>query len=194
MNRSNPCSCWCAQKTLKMQLHVARRGFRSREKTKDLTPRTHTSVFSPSLPHSHISTYPNPPHLESGGCLTDASHFPSHIVARGVGERWQVGVVACTQVRVHRVHSSGSYPHQYLQEHKHNPENDFLLLCFLTPLTHQVTTVADPGGAPLGPGPPCLQDFFKIMQFSGNFKRNNPYFDQILMCIMQRWRHIREQI
>ena len=28
---------------------------------------------------------------------------------------------------------------------------------------------ADPGG-PGGPAPPCQQDFFKIMQFSGNFE------------------------
>ena len=29
-------------------------------------------------------------------------------------------------------------------------------------------------------GPPCPQDFFKIMQFSANFKEENSYFEQIL--------------
>ncbi len=32
---------------------------------------------------------------------------------------------------------------------------------------------ADPGGL-CGPGPPCSQEFSKIMQFSGNFKGKNP--------------------
>ena len=32
----------------------------------------------------------------------------------------------------------------------------------------------DPGGGPGCPGPPCPQDFFKIMQFSGNFKGKTP--------------------
>ena len=40
-------------------------------------------------------------------------------------------------------------------------------------------TVADPG-EPWGPGPPCPQDFFNFMQFSGNFWGKNPYFEQIL--------------
>ncbi len=34
-----------------------------------------------------------------------------------------------------------------------------------------------------GPGglsPPCPQDFFKIIQFSGNFKEKKPYFEQML--------------
>ena len=35
--------------------------------------------------------------------------------------------------------------------------------------------LADPGG-PWGLGPPCPQDFFKIMQFSGNFKGKKPLF------------------
>ena len=40
-------------------------------------------------------------------------------------------------------------------------------------------TVADPGG-PGGPGPLAPKVFFKIMQFSGNFKGKKPYFEQIL--------------
>ncbi len=35
-------------------------------------------------------------------------------------------------------------------------------------------SLADPGRGPWGPGPPCPQDFFKIMQFSGNFKGKPP--------------------
>ena len=41
-----------------------------------------------------------------------------------------------------------------------------------------IKALADPGGT-LEPWPPCPQYFFKIMQFSGNFK-GNPLFLQIL--------------
>ena len=40
-------------------------------------------------------------------------------------------------------------------------------------------SVADPGGGGSGAqAPPCPQDFFKIMQFSGNFKGKTPIFSK----------------
>ncbi len=44
--------------------------------------------------------------------------------------------------------------------------------CHQVPAVYQPLSapVADPGGL----GPPCHQDFFKIMQFSGNFKGKTP--------------------
>ncbi len=41
--------------------------------------------------------------------------------------------------------------------------------------------VVDPGGGSGGLAPPCPQDFFKIMQCSGNFKEKNPILGNFLL-------------